>query len=426
MIGVVADDTTGANDIGIMFSKSGYKVKVLTFEENMEIVKDADVVIIDTDSRLDSPKTAYDKVFKATRMLQKADCSMYYNKTCSVFRGNIGVEFDAMLDELNEEFAIISLSFPQNGRTTVNGVHKVNGKRLEDSEFLHDPVHPTIESNLESILKKQTIRKVTSIYLDIVRKGPEELKAAIEQAKADYQYVIIDGETQEDLNIIAQAASGYKVLAGSSALGEELPKALPKSEFSDLASTVTIKDANGVLIVSGSLTPQTKEQTKTLIDSGVSSIIVDSRKILADNNYQGELEKVYREAELLLKDGKDVLIMAENDPNIVRETKEIGKLKGLGELIISKKISSFLASVSKKLTDSLNLKRIVVAGGDTSGTVCRHLEIKGNYIIKEIDTGVPSGLVIDKEMLIVLKSGSFGKKDFLVKAVSHLKELTVL
>mgnify|MGYP001027088695 CR=1 FL=1 len=425
MIGVVADDTTGANDIGIMFSKSGYKVKVLTFEENMEIVKDADVVIIDTDSRLDSPKTAYDKVFKATKVLQNANCSMYYNKTCSVFRGNIGVEFDAMLDELEEDFAIISLSFPQNGRTTVNGIHKVNGKRLEDSEFLHDPVHPTIESNLESILKKQTRRKVTSIYLDVVRKGPEELKTAIEKAKNDYQYVLIDGETQEDLNIIAQAAAGYKVLAGSSALGEELPKALPKSEFPHLASTVSIKDENGVLIISGSLTPQTKEQTKELIDSGISAIIVDSRKIL-DSNYQGELDKVYNEANLLLKDGQDVLIMAENNPSIVKETKEIGKLKGLSELIISKKISSFLAAVAKRLTDTLNLKRIVVAGGDTSGTVCRHLEIKGNYIVKEIDTGVPSGLVIDKEMLIVLKSGSFGKKDFLIKAVTHLKELTSL
>ncbi|MCO4130327.1 hypothetical protein K8O77_23300, partial [Enterobacter kobei] len=95
-------------------------------------------------------------------------------------------------------------------------------------------------------------------------------------------------------------------------------------------------------------------------------------------------------------------------------------------LIISKKISSFLAAVAKRLTDSLNIKRIVVAGGDTSGTVCRHLEIKGNYIVKEIDTGVPSGLVIDKEMLIVLKSGSFGKKDCPVKAITQLKELTSL
>src|SRR5690349_14800361 len=106
MIGVVADDTTGANDIGIMFTNSGYKVKVVTFEPDLKVIKDTDVLIIDTDSRLDLPALSYQKVKKATEILKNADCTMYFNKTCSAFRGNMGVEFDAMLDELDEEFAI--------------------------------------------------------------------------------------------------------------------------------------------------------------------------------------------------------------------------------------------------------------------------------------------------------------------------------
>jgi uncharacterized protein YgbK (DUF1537 family) len=118
------------------------------------------------------------------------------------------------------------------------------------------------------------------------------------------------------------------------------------------------------------------------------------------------------------------LIMADNNAEIVKETKEIGAAKGLNELEISKEISDFLAEAAKRITDDLNLKRIVVAGGDTSGTVCRKLNIKGNYIISEIDTGVPSGLAIGQEKLIVLKSGSFGKRDFLIKAVEHLKQLS--
>lgn len=425
MIGVVADDTTGANDIGIMFSKSGYKVKVLTFEENMKIVEDADVIIIDTDSRLDRPELAYEKVAKTTKILKELNCTMFYNKTCSVFRGNIGVEFDAMLDYLNEDFAIISLAFPQNGRKTINGIHTVYGKRLEESEFANDPVHPMRESNLESILKKQTNRKVTSIYIDIVRKGPDILKQAIEEAKKDnFNYVIIDGETQEDLNIIAQVTSSYKVLAGSSALAEELPRVMPSSQYQNIATSMKIKDVNGVLVISGSLTPQTKGQTEQLMKSGVPAVIVDSRVILDETEQKMEFERVYHKAKSIINTGQDILIMAENNPDIVKETKEIGASKGLDELTISKKISSFLAEITKKLTDCLQLKKIVVAGGDTSGTVCRYLNIKGNYIIKEIDTGIPSGLAIGREMLIVLKSGSFGKKDFLIKAVSHLKELS--
>ncbi|MFP3121907.1 four-carbon acid sugar kinase family protein [Ectobacillus funiculus] len=424
MIGIVADDTTGANDIGIMFTKSGYKVKVVTFEEDMEIVKDADVLIIDTDSRLDSPSLSYEKVSKATNILKNAGCSMHYNKTCSVFRGNIGVEFDAMLDELGEEFAVISLAFPGNGRTTIQGIHTVYGKRLEQSEFANDPVHPMHESNLESILQKQTKRKVTSIYLDVVRKGPEVLKEAIEAARENFNYVIVDAETQEDLYTIATAAKDYKVLAGSSAIGEEIPKVLPKSNYPNLANAIDIKDKNGVLVISGSLTPQTKGQTQELIESGFPTITIDSRVIINESEKGEELNRVYHEAKKLLEQGEDVLIMAANAPEIVKETKELGKAKGLSELTISKKISASLAEVAQQLADEIALKRIVVAGGDTSGTVCRQLNIKGNYIISEIETGVPSGLAIGRDMLIVLKSGSFGKRDFLKKAVEHLKQLS--
>lgn len=113
MIGVVADDTTGANDIGLMFSKNHYTVKILTFHEDLNLGDKPDVLIIDTDSRLDSGEESYQKVFKATNILEKLGCTHYFNKTCSVFRGNIGKEFDAMLDALNEDFAVISLAFPK-------------------------------------------------------------------------------------------------------------------------------------------------------------------------------------------------------------------------------------------------------------------------------------------------------------------------
>jgi uncharacterized protein YgbK (DUF1537 family) len=57
------------------------------------------------------------------------------------------------------------------------------------------------------------------------------------------------------------------------------------------------------------------------------------------------------------------------------------------------------------------------------GTVSRKLGIKGNYVLEEIETNVPSGLAIGRNMSIVLKSGSFGKEDFLYKAIEHLKSI---
>lgn len=423
-IGIVADDTTGANDIGLMFSKHQYSVKIVPFSESMKLEADADVLIIDTDSRLDSPHLSYEKVFKATQVLQEIGCSLYFNKTCSVFRGNIGKEFDAMMDALGEDFAVISLAFPKNGRQTKYGIHTVHGKLLEDSEFYKDPVHPMKQSYLVGILQEQTDREVSLVSIDVVRRGAEFLREALLEMRKVSNYCIVDAENQSDLTIIAEATRDFPVLCGSSAIGEELPKFWPPKKAKDPLVDLAIADSNGVLVVSGSLTPQTKAQTSYLISKGTPVVILDSRKVFTPVEREPEMKRVTKEATDLLKQGQDVLFMADNRDEIVSATKEMGSRLGLDSLAISKLISAALAEVTLYVAEEVDLKRLVVAGGDTSGTVCRRLDIKGNIVLKEIETGLPSGLALGRTMLIVLKSGSFGTEDFLLRAVEHLKEIS--
>lgn len=130
LIGIVADDITGANDIGIMYAKADWQTDVYPYPFSQTKMGTflPEVLIIDTNSRLDSYNEAYEKVFSSTINLQLLGCEQFFNKTCSVFRGNIGAEFDAMLDALESEFAVVVLGFPKNGRTTINGQHYVHGK----------------------------------------------------------------------------------------------------------------------------------------------------------------------------------------------------------------------------------------------------------------------------------------------------------
>ncbi|WP_409304736.1 four-carbon acid sugar kinase family protein [Peribacillus sp. SCS-155] len=423
MIGVVADDTTGANDIGLMFSKNHYSTKVVAFDKQMDFSADVDVLIIDTDSRLDSPEESYDKVFNATKTLQKLGSSLFFNKTCSVFRGNIGKEFDAMLDALNEDFAVISLAFPKNGRKTINGIHTVHGRLLELSEFAKDPVHPMRQSNLVEILQQQTARKVTLVPLEIVRKGPVELRKEIEKQREYGQYCIVDSENQSDLAILAEAIHDMPILCGSSAIAEELPSFINKELVQTSLEDLIIDDPHGVLVISGSLTPQTRSQTAHLMDIGTSAIILDSRKVFDQQVKATEIERVTREAISIIKSGNNALVMADHRQEIVDETKKLGKQLLLNEMDTSKMISAALAEAAQIIIENTGLRRLVVAGGDTSGTVCRRLGIKGNYVLEEIEAGLPSGLTLDHSMLIVLKSGSFGTPEFLEKAITHLKGL---
>ncbi|MFJ5770769.1 four-carbon acid sugar kinase family protein [Psychrobacillus sp. NPDC093180] len=424
-IGVVADDTTGANDIGIMFRRGGYSAKVYFYSEEQAYKMDTNVVIVDTDSRLDSPEVSYNKVYNATEKLKEAGCKTFYNKTCSVFRGNIGVEFDAMLDALEEEFAVISLAYPLNGRKTVHGIHTVHGKKLEQSEFAKDPVHPTTESSLVSILQKQTARLVSFIDIDVVRQGPARLTEEIEKKKRESNYCIIDSETQQDLQIVAEAIKDIRVICGSSALGEELPHYYSEQPIPTEIDDIKIENNQGVLVVAGSLTPQTKSQILFLKNKEIEQIIIDSRQLISSNDL-AEIREIVEQATSILLTGNDVLIMPNNRDEVVKETKRIGEEKGYTPLETSKMVSAMLAEITAEIVQQISLKKLIVAGGDTSGTVIRKLRLEGNYILEEVDIGVPSIRAMGEDMFMVLKSGSFGKESFLMDAIDHLRNLTLV
>ena len=70
-----------------------------------------------------------------------------------------------MLDALSEEFAVVVLGFPDNGRTTLHSSHYVYGTKLEDSQFRPEPVHPMTKSHYISFLAYVTSEKFQMIKL---------------------------------------------------------------------------------------------------------------------------------------------------------------------------------------------------------------------------------------------------------------------
>jgi uncharacterized protein YgbK (DUF1537 family) len=429
MIGIVADDVTGAGDIGIMYAKAGYAAHVYSFAgEDAEYPRadEADVIVLDTHSRFDAPKEAYRKVQAATSWLRNRGCKRYIKKTCSVFRGNIGAECDAMLDALGETFAVVVLGFPKNGRTTVNGIHYVRGIKLEESEFRRDPVHPMTRSDLSGILRGQTGRPVAELHRDIVDRGPEEIRRAIAEKKAECAYLIVDVVDQRSLEAIAEAVEGEKVLCGSSALSEEIALRMRRSGVPCRAEppAVPAGDGGGLLIVAGSLMPQTAAQVDTMRSAGAPVLELDTRKLLDPGlrvSVLGEL------ADIIVRHnraGRHVVVHSANHPGQVEETKRLGSEQGLSNTDVSRLVSDSLAEITAKVLEATGQSRAIIAGGDTSAAVCRRLGVQGMRIMGEIEPGLPSCLTFgEKPLLLALKSGSFGKPDFFPKAIDHLTNL---
>lgn len=425
MIGVVADDITGASDIGVLFTKRGYRVVLLSNLEDARSLQwggeQPDVLVVDTDSRLTDRDEVYRRTRRAARLLKEQGCEQFFGKVCSVFRGNVGAVFDGLLDELAEEFAIVVLGFPKNGRTTVDGVHYVHGEKLEQSAFRNDPVHPMTDSHLPSILQRQTDRKVGAVDYRWVRKGAKDLRSHILHERTQFNYVIVDVAEQDDLKVIAEAGSDFPVICGSSAIAEEYVPLLGRSR----RVVPRLRQGQGVLGVAGSLTPQTRSQIAFLQHHGEHVVEFDTALMMESKvDYERHRAELIRHCCELLREDRLVTVFASNTSRAVADTLMGGRRQGSSDLEIFRRVSSQLAGVAAAIVKESGVRRLLVAGGDTSAQVCRRIGISQLEIIREIEPGVPlmvsmAGIVAG----VVLKSGSFGSEDFFCAAAAALRAL---
>ncbi|MES2924537.1 MAG: four-carbon acid sugar kinase family protein [Verrucomicrobiota bacterium] len=139
MIGVIADDLTGAAEIGAIGWRHGLRA---------EIIRDgkpsgaADLVCVDTDSRSCVPIVAAERAAAAAKMLHAGGARLIYKKVDSALRGNVTPEVEAILKQLGLNRALLLPVNPSLGRTIVDGEYFIHGKPIHLTEFANDPEHP--------------------------------------------------------------------------------------------------------------------------------------------------------------------------------------------------------------------------------------------------------------------------------------------
>lgn len=414
-VGVVADDVTGANDIGIMFKKGGYRAAVFPLSllsccDMSEEVKNLEVIIIDTDSRFDTPEKAKEKVRRATQLLKSLDCQRYFNKTCSVFRGNVGAEFDQMQDTLSIDCSMVIAGFPENGRTTIDGIHYVYGEKLESSQFSKDPIHKMTVSSLEEIIHRQSSRPVGLITFRDLDRGYEHAKARKEELKKSCAYVIFDVRSQEDLKLIARIVADEPNICGSSAIGEELPCVYEKQK------------KGACFLLAGSLTEQSRAQVEFMKQTSCPVYEFNTGCIYDSKEEEKEITRLMElSLSAMAKEGR-VLVHTSNQASQVEETKKAGISRGLTHEEIGQRISHAMCRIVREVLTQSGCRNLVVAGGDTSAAVTQELNIYRMEIGEEIEPGVPmmEGKSSLGDLQLVLKSGSFGSERFLQLAADRI------
>src|SRR4051812_19714049 len=91
---VIADDLTGAAEIAAIGHRHGLSASVIS--AGSQATEDVELLVFDTDSRLDEPDVAAEKISTLARALRERPRALIYKKTDSVLRGPVRAELEAL------------------------------------------------------------------------------------------------------------------------------------------------------------------------------------------------------------------------------------------------------------------------------------------------------------------------------------------
>ncbi|WGF86641.1 3-oxo-tetronate kinase [Marinivivus vitaminiproducens] len=422
LLGAVADDFTGASDLANTLVKSGLRTVQLIGLPRPGDAVDADAVVVALKSRTTPVSDAVRESRQAAAWLREQGCRQIIFKYCSTFdsteEGNIGPVAEALLTDLGADFTIACPSFPANGRTVFQGHLFVHDQLISESPMRHHPLTPMTDANLVRFLGKQTRLKVGLVPLDVVMKGPDAIRAAFAERRDEgVRIAVVDAVTDEDLVAIGRACAGLALVTGGSGVATSLGEALRPREVMHHQDPEAVPAIEGrAAVLSGSCSAATNRQVEVASEAWPTLrldplALADGKQTVADI-LAFALPKL---------DAGPVLIAATAPPDSVKAVQEKLGREAAGQLV-----EETLAAVARGLVTDGEVRRLVVAGGETSGAVVSALGIRRLRIGAEIAPGVP-GTVADAEltgapfpMALSLKSGNFGGPNFFAEALEAM------
>jgi uncharacterized protein YgbK (DUF1537 family) len=416
ILGVIADDFTGATDIAGMLVKGGMRtIQTIGVPAKGTIPDDVDAVVVALKTRSIPAVEAVAQSLAALKALQEADCVRFFFKYCSTFdstdAGNIGPVGDALLDALEARQAIYCPAFPVNGRTIFFGHLFVGDVLLSDSHMRHHPLTPMTDASLVRVLARQTPHKVGLVPLKQVQSGSAVLRESLDRLAADgVRHVVVDAVADTDLGIIGEAIGDDVLVTGGSGVALGLPAAYRRRGLmAHRSGADTLPRIDGApAVLAGSCSAATLGQIKAFKGA---HLALDTDAICRGEDVAGKALAWARD-----KVGKEpILLSASDTPDAV---KALQARYGIEKS--SQAIEKTMAALARGLVEA-GVSRLVVAGGETSGAVVSALDVTALRIGPEIDPGVPwTASVGTRPILLALKSGNFGAPDFFTKAFVRL------
>lgn len=425
IVGIIADDLTGANDTALQFKKQMAKTKILLdYTIPPENDSETEVWAISTESRNVSADEAKSRMLTTIESLNKnLNLEYFYKKIDSTIRGNIAVETLTMIEALNYDASIIIPAFPSEKRITVGGYHLNCGIPIGRSEMARDPHSPITESHLPTLFASQLEDDkkdlIGSIGLKTIMNGAGPILIKInELIKEGKKLIIADAASQTDIEqvVLAINKSTYKILpTGTAATGNVLAKLwLPTPEETEVKKTEIPKLPR--LIISGSATQINANQIEQLeksYDYDICSIALSAETVI-----KGVSDEIMDKILSKLNEGETVLIHSSKLLDDFDGFSDESLKDELTRAKFASKITDFLADLTKKITEQQQVI-LIMLGGETSYKCCAAISSKELTMKDEVAPAI--ALCVDyKNQWIITKSGNLGTPKTLIEILNYI------
>jgi len=409
ILGVIADDFTGATDIAGFLVENGMRTIQVSGIPRRPINLEVDAIVVSLKSRSCEPQLAIDESVAVAKWLKEQGCKQFYFKYCSTFdsteNGNIGPVTDALLKVLDSQFTIVCPALPVNGRTVFNGHLFVFEELLSESGMRNHPVTPMTDSNLIHLMNAQSQGNTGLVTYDVNEKGPQAIQDRLNTLQQEgFDYAVVDAFKSEHLDNIAVAIKDMTLVTGGSGLAAGIAKNWIKGDANlDEAKKLGQPTKGKTIIFSGSCSEMTNKQVAKY-QSLAPHYALNVEHCINDS------EAYVREVFLWCLKHGDMkyapLVYATAPADILKDIQ-----RNYGAQKASTAVEQFFSQLAIKLEDS-GVKNFIVAGGETSGIVTQSLGVSGFYIGPQIAPGVPWIKSLDGQLSLALKSGNFGNEDF--------------
>ena len=426
IVGIIADDLTGANDTALQFHLRGANTKILIDSECTPKDKgDTEVWALSTESRNIEDWEAVVSVEKAVNsFVENFSFDYFYKKIDSTLRGHIARETLTMLDILGLDAAIIIPAFPQEGRITVGGNQLLKGVPLGRTEMAMDPHSPITESHVPTLLASQLDDKqkelVGTIDLKTVMNGAGPILIKInELIKEGKRLIVADSTSITDIEQIALAIKkcDKKLLPTGTAAGAQVLGKFWLSGIEREREPLKL-EKRPKFIVSGTATQITAEQITKLEQSddieNVNFIPLEMKDII-----NGVTDEITERIVTNLKSGVTVVV---HTSHLITNFDGFSEDSFNAELTKEKltgRITDYLADLTERVIEQIDVI-LITLGGETSYKCCKAIRSNELKLVDEVAPAISICSDVNGRW-IVTKSGNLGNTKTLIEILDYFK-----